>query len=68
MFLGQILSALKNDEAFKMTSGCQLREYHHFLDDAEAIRTISGLKITGVVNLSHGKPVSLKDIAQASFP
>ena len=67
MFLGQILSALKNNAAFKMTSGYQLREYHHFLDDAEAIRTIAGSKITGVINLSHGKPVLLKDIAQQVF-
>ena len=67
MFLGQILSALKNNTAFKMTSGCQLREYHHFLDDAEAIRKIADLQTTGVVNLSHGKPVSLKEIAQQVF-
>ena len=67
MFLGQILSALKNNKAFKMTSGCQLREYHHFLDDAEAIRKIVDLQTTGVVNLSHGKPVSLKEIAQQVF-
>ena len=67
MFLGQILSALRNNVAFKMTSGCQLREYHHFLDDAEVIQKICGSEITGVVDLSHEKPISLKDIAQQVF-
>ena len=67
MFLGQILSALRNNMAFKMTSGCQLREYHHFLDDAEAIRQIADSQTTGVINLSHGEPVALKDIAQQVF-
>ena len=67
MFLGQILSALKNNTAFEMTSGCQLREYHHCLDDAEAIKKIADLQTAGVVNLSHGKPVSLKEIARQVF-
>jgi len=67
MFLGQILYALTNNVAFRMTSGCQLREYHHFLDEAKAIQNICGSEITGVVNLSHGKPVSLREIAQHVF-
>jgi len=67
MFLGQILSALKNNSSFEMTSGRQLREYHHFLDEAEAIRQIVDSQTTGVINLSNGKPVSLKEIAQQVF-
>ncbi len=67
MFLGQILSALRNDSVFEMTSGCQLREYHHFLDDTEAIKQILESQTTGVVNLSNGKPVTLERNRPASL-
>jgi len=67
MFLGKILSVLGNNTVFKMTSGRQLREYHHFLDDAKVIRAIADSQVTGVVNLSHGEPVTLKNIAQNVF-
>jgi len=67
MFLGQILSALREDAQFKMTSGRQLREYHHFLDVTKAVRHMVNSSLAGVVNLSHGKPVSLRDIANRIF-
>lgn len=67
MFLGQMLSAIKEEQPFRMTSGRQLREYHHLADEAVALRRISDIAAPGVVNLSHGKPVSLKDVAESVF-
>ena len=67
MFLGRILSALENNTVFKMTSGRQLREYHHLLDEVKAIREIADKQSSGVMNLSHSKPVTLKSVAQNVF-
>ncbi|MFH7359478.1 NAD-dependent epimerase/dehydratase family protein [Pseudomonas syringae pv. tagetis] len=67
MFLGQILSALREGTPFDMTQGRQLREYHHVMDDAAAIRFLVDNHVEGVVELSHGKPVSLRDLAGAIF-
>ena len=67
MFLGQILSAIQAKQQFKMTSGQQLREYHHFDDDAKATRAIVAAGEKSVVNLSHGQPVSLKELAECIF-
>jgi nucleoside-diphosphate-sugar epimerase len=50
-----------------MTSGQQLREYHHFDDEALAIRKIVSSRSFGVTDLSHGKPTPLKAIAEAVF-
>ena len=67
MFLGQILTAIRNTRVFKMTSGKQLREYHHLADEAKAIRTIVESNSVGVMDLSHGQPLSLKTIAEGVF-
>lgn len=67
MFLGQLLSALEQGNPFKMTLGKQLREYHHVDDDARAIRLLDDTGVNGVLDLSHGKPVSLADLARTVF-
>ena len=67
MFLGQILDALKKNKPFVMTSGSQLREYHHIDDDIKAIRLFEQAGYTGTVDISHGKPVSLLEIANYIF-
>lgn len=67
MFLGQMLSAIQEGRSFKMTSGRQLREYHHLDDEARAIRIIADLAVSGVMDLSHGRPVSLREIATSVF-
>lgn len=67
MFLGQMLMAIQTNKPFKMTSGRQLREYHHLKDEAMAIRQIANLANPGVLNLSHGKPLRLKTIAKNVF-
>ncbi|WP_051593608.1 NAD(P)-dependent oxidoreductase [Achromobacter sp. DH1f] len=67
MFLGQMLAALREDRPFKMTSGRQLREYHHLDDEACAVRKIAESSVTGVLNVSHGRPVSLRAVAESVF-
>lgn len=67
MFLGQMLSAIRNNVPFMMTSGRQLREYHHLSDEAKAIRQIANYAPPGVLNLSHGRPLSLRAIAEGVF-
>ena len=67
MFLGQMLSAIRVNQPFKMTSGRQLREYHHLTDEAKAIRQIANSACPGTLNLSHGKPLSLNTIAESVF-
>jgi nucleoside-diphosphate-sugar epimerase len=67
MFLGQMLAAIQANQDFEMTSGDQLREYHHLADEAVAIRAIVDSVTLGPVNLSHGKPISLKAIAEGVF-
>ncbi|SDX27522.1 dTDP-4-dehydrorhamnose reductase [Pseudomonas syringae] len=67
MFLGQIVSALHAGTPFEMTQGRQLREYHHVVDDAVAIKSLVDSHVEGIIELSHGMPVSLGDLAKAIF-
>jgi len=67
MFLGQVLTALQENSEFKMTMGRQLREYHHVSDDACAIKHLAENRISGIIELSHGKPVTLRALAEAVF-
>jgi nucleoside-diphosphate-sugar epimerase len=63
MFLGQLLSAVRQGVLFRMTEGKQLREYHHVDDDASAIKLIVEAQARGIVELSHGDPLTLRQIA-----
>jgi hypothetical protein len=67
MFLGQVLAALANASEFAMTAGSQLREYHHVDDDVRAVQLLLQSKLTGVTDLSHGKPVTLAALATHIF-
>lgn len=67
MFLGQILDAIQAQGEFKMTPGLQLREYHHLDDEVTALRRLASLKLTGSLDLSHGAPLPLKDLATHIF-
>lgn len=67
MFLGQMLTSILHNTPFRMTSGRQLREYHHLTDEAKAIRKLAKVASPGVVNVSHGKPLSLRAIAENVF-
>jgi len=69
MFLGQITNAIKNETVFRMTSGLQLREYHHVDDIAVTIRSIleRDWSFGPVVEINSGKPVRLAKLAKDIF-
>jgi len=67
MFTGQMLSALKESRPFLMSPGTQLREYHHVDDEARAISTLIDSDMSGVVQLNHGDPVALAELAIETF-
>ena len=64
MFLGQLLTAIRETSRFEMSEGSQLREYHHILDDMEAVAHLISLNSSGIHQVNHGEPYSLKDIAE----
>ena len=69
MFLGQIAKALTSGQEFKMSSGEQLREYHHVHDVSQGI--LAGLSKpwnkSQICEVNSGKPLKLKDIATELF-
>lgn len=65
MFLGQLLHAITSGQRFRMSSGRQLREYHHVADDAAAILHLAAHAPAGVHALGHGEPVTLLSLAEA---
>jgi hypothetical protein len=72
MFLGQMLEAIRSDKPFAMSSGEQMREYHHADDIAVALdglieREWGVAPLTPVQQLSSGEPVRLADLARAVF-
>jgi len=67
MFLGQIHHAIKNREIFSMSSGVQIREYHHIQDDVTAALEIVNRGLIGTLPISHGDPVKLRDLAEFVF-
>lgn len=67
MFVGQIFESINSRKAFHMSGGDQIREYHHIDDDVEAILELSKTAGGGLIDISHGQPEKLKDIATSLF-
>lgn len=67
MFLGQIYLAVMNRSEFRMSSGEQIREYHHVNDDANAVKFLVTRSNGGIKAISHGDPKRLRDIASDVF-
>jgi hypothetical protein len=69
MFLGQVESAIRSHVPFRMSSGNQLREYHHVADIAENVMTYLETEQTCArcIDLSSGEPVALATLARAIF-
>jgi nucleoside-diphosphate-sugar epimerase len=63
MFLSQLLYSIMYKGDFAMTSGEQVREYHHIDDDMGALRFLLDSQTNGIVQLSHGESMSLKEMA-----
>ncbi len=69
MFTGQMLSALTTRSPFRMSSGVQLREYHHVDDISASILGVlaSPIKESARLDLSSGEGIRLRDLAWAVF-
>ena len=69
MFLGQIVHSLKMQSDFCMTSGEQLREYHHVDDISSSFLNIlcKEWNFSPIVQVNSGEPVRLVDLANAIF-
>ncbi len=69
MFLGQMARSLRNRTAFQMSSGEQLREYHGVDTVAIELATLVRCQwlFGPVAYLSHGEPLSLRELAQSIF-
>jgi hypothetical protein len=67
MFLGQLFYSIKENTKFRMTSGEQVREYHHIDDDLLAMETLMRGERFGIQEISHGESMKLKDIAEQTL-
>jgi nucleoside-diphosphate-sugar epimerase len=69
MFLGQLVAALRAKSIFSMSSGYQLREYHHVDDIAISIIRLleHAWSDDPILTISSGHPVRLLDLAKAIF-
>lgn len=67
MFLGQMYAAIQKREIFKMSSGDQLREYHHIHDDLNVLNYLLDIDARGVLEINHGETISLKLLAEYVF-
>lgn len=67
MFLGQLYNAIKKKEKFNMSSGYQIREYHHLDDVANSIDIILSKNKNGIVELTCGNGIMLRDLALRIF-
>jgi hypothetical protein len=67
MFLGQMFSALKQRKTFEMSNGMQLREYHNIFDDTAAVKYLLLQDARGIIQVSHGESLPLKEIAISVF-
>jgi len=67
MFLGQIFDSIKNKTEFNMSSGMQIREYHHFDDVAKSVDAIIKAKIYGITSITAENGLRLRDLASKIF-
>ena len=64
MFLGQLFISIKNGTEFLMSSGRQIREYHHIEDDLKAMELLQVNGHIGIQEISHGEVFTLIEIAE----
>lgn len=69
-FVGQIFASLRDTTEFRMSHGRQLREYHHVDDCVAKVHETMNIELPGgnnFIDLSHGRPIRLADLAQGVF-
>jgi len=64
MFLGQLFISIKDGTEFLMSSGRQIREYHHIEDDLKAMELLQANGHKGIQEISHGEVFTLIEIAE----
>jgi nucleoside-diphosphate-sugar epimerase len=71
MFLGQVVAALRANQEFRMSSGEQLREYHHVDDVVLSLTAILEAQwdrhASPILEISSGHAVKLGELARAIF-
>jgi nucleoside-diphosphate-sugar epimerase len=67
MFVEQIFRALSQKNYFEMSSGLQVREYHHIDDEINAILKVMQCGVFGVVELNAGNAIQIKQLAKEIF-
>ena len=71
MFLGQIVRSLQDRTVFRMSSGDQLREYHHANDVALGVRNLlmhDWRELPSpLLDMNSGRPLRLVDLARAIY-
>ena len=66
-FLGQLLIALKTNSNFRMSNGNQIREYHHYEDEVNALVLLLNKGLFGIIDISSGASLRLKVIAKTTL-
>lgn len=64
MFLGQLLAAIRTSRVFRISSGRQMREFHHLENEAVAIRNVAASRAIGLTRVSHGCSVTPGKVAE----
>jgi len=57
-----VIQSLLKDEPAQCTYGNQIRDFLHVADVADAFAAILDSKVTGIINIGSGKPVSIKEL------
>lgn len=67
MFLGEIHDSIKNKTVFNMTSGFQIREYHHLDDVVKSVDFLINKDVQGVSEITDGSGIRLRDLALSLY-
>ena len=67
MFIEQIFISLSNRTEFEMSSGFQVREYHHIEDEILAIAGLLESEQSGAIELSAGNAIQIRQLATKIF-
>jgi len=63
MFLSKLSKSIQRQEPFLMSSGRQLREFHHVEDDVAILISLCQSEISGIVDINHGKDLQIGTFA-----
>lgn len=63
MFLYDLYKSISSCSTLKMSSGYQLREYHHYFDVVSIVLEEIRQSSQGVIDISNGNPISLRELA-----